>query len=63
MISEYTVLPTIAVNLRIASRLDIKELKHRIGLVPLFVGASHCNSLFDCLTWDERDRLFCIRST
>jgi hypothetical protein len=32
------------------SRLDLKELEHRIGSVPLFVGAGHCNGLFDCLS-------------
>jgi hypothetical protein len=31
-----------------------------MGLVPLFVGAGHCNDLFDCLTWDEWDRLFYV---
>jgi hypothetical protein len=45
------------------SRLDLKELKHRIGLVPLFMSAGHCNSLFDCLSWDEWDRLFYVTCT
>ena len=53
MVSERTVLPTIIVNLSI-------ELGYRLGLVPLFVGAGHCNGLFDCLNWDERDPLACI---
>jgi hypothetical protein len=63
MVSEHVVLPTIAINLRIGCMFDLKELECRIGLVPLFVGASHCDVLFDCLTWDEWDRLFCVTGT
>jgi hypothetical protein len=45
------------------SRFDLTELEHMTGLVPLFVGAGHYNGLFDCLTWDEWDRLFYITGT
>jgi hypothetical protein len=34
------------------NRFDLKELEHRIGLVPLFVGVGYCNGLF-LIVWLE----------
>jgi hypothetical protein len=40
------------------NRFDLKELEHKIGLVPLFVGVGYCNGLF-LIVWLEMNEIAC----
>ena len=40
------------------NRFDLKELEHRIGIAPLFVGASYYNGFF-LIVWLEMNGVTC----